>query len=167
MRSRGGGQSTRVDTLTAACGRLFHAVPMPGCGTNCRRGGARQLRPLKPFHLSTSWKGGIYEALWAHARGPVRSVGVRWCGAAIACLCARLSASRGSETPACEALHLGEGGFWRGRRHGGPLSRARGHDGEAALESGEGGHRVSDCWAFAQGGAVGGLSGGGGADGGG
>jgi hypothetical protein len=41
--------------------------------------------------------------LWAHARGPVRSWGVRRCGASLACLCARLSASRGSETPACEA----------------------------------------------------------------
>ena len=42
--------------------------------------------------------------MWAHARGPVRSVGVRRCGASLTCLCARLSASRGSERPACEAF---------------------------------------------------------------
>ena len=73
--------------------------PLPGRGTNCRRGGCASAAS----HLYTSCKGGIYGALWAHARGPVRSWGVRRCGASLACLCARLSASRGSETPACEA----------------------------------------------------------------
>ena len=73
--------------------------PLRGCGTNCRRGGCASAAS----HLYTSCKGGIYGVLWAHARGPVRSLGVRRCGASLACLCARLSASRGSETPACEA----------------------------------------------------------------
>ena len=75
------------------------AVPCPGAAQTAAEVGARQLAS----HLYTSCKGGIYGVLWAHARGPVRSWGVRRCGASLACLCARLSASRGSETPACEA----------------------------------------------------------------
>ena len=76
------------------------AVPCAGAAQTAAEG----VRVSWLSHLSTSWKGEIYEALWAHARGPVRSVGVRRCGASLACLCARLSASRGSERPACEAF---------------------------------------------------------------
>ena len=76
------------------------AVPCAGAAQTAAEG----VRVSWLSHLSTSCKRGVYEALWAHARGPVRSVGVRRCGASLACLCARLSASRGSERPACEAF---------------------------------------------------------------